>query len=88
MSFTGSCSELLVPSLQHFFWLVEHLRGGAWVGEAGHQEGHLEVTPGLGSSLLPGLLWAVTGLPPCLSPLNDVCTQIVLKVGAKGAFPP
>lgn len=65
MSLTGSCSELLVPSLQHLFWLVEPLRGEAWLGEVGDRDGALEVILGLGSSLLPGL-------PPCLSPLYNV----------------
>lgn len=67
MPLTDSCSELLVPSSQHFFWLVEPLRGGAWLEEVGHQDGPLEVTPGLGSSLPPGLFRTVIALPPCLS---------------------
>lgn len=75
MPLTDYCSELLVSNSQHFFWLVEPLRGGAWLGEVGHQDGptwlHL-VTLGLGFSLPPGLLWTVIGLPPCLSPLTNV----------------
>lgn len=68
MSLTGLCSKLLLRSLQHLFWLVEPLRGEACLGGVGHQDGPLEIIHGLGSSLLPGLLWTEIGLPPYLAP--------------------